>query len=315
MTNCLNHDLLDFRISMISLTRLLSVFKKHIALHNPINPLIMIIMVQTVAVFAINNVAVLELLPNESVEKEIRIEESRHLTDELRRQAVMNLPKGGYTVMTRDNIIALIPPDEKEAECLAESCAVEIGRAIGAEFITQGTIGKFGDMLTISVELYETMGAKLLASIVFESKDINGLLNVIRNEAKPLFRSILDTKQGKPMPEPLSEPGLSGFKDSQDYAKISANPENLGNPVNHGSDNKGMRLPQWLGIGLSVAGIGAGVYGVVQQSQSSKLYKEYDKDPVPAKWKKVEDADSRRNIGYIVGGALLASGITVWFVF
>ncbi|MDR2732927.1 MAG: hypothetical protein LBB36_06890, partial [Fibromonadaceae bacterium] len=144
---------------MISLTRLLSVFKKHIALHNPINPLIMIIMVQTINAFAINNVAVLELLPNESVEKEIRIEESRHLTDELRRQAVMNLPKGDYTVMTRDNIIALIPPDEKEAECLAESCAVEIGRAIGAEFITQGTIGKFGDMLTISVELYETMGA------------------------------------------------------------------------------------------------------------------------------------------------------------
>ncbi|MDR2731842.1 MAG: hypothetical protein LBB36_01325, partial [Fibromonadaceae bacterium] len=94
--------------------------------------------------FAINHVAVLELLPNESVQGEIRIEESRHLTDELRRQAVMNLPKSEYTVMTRDNIIALIPADEKEAECLAESCAVTIGRAIGVEFITQGSIGKFG---------------------------------------------------------------------------------------------------------------------------------------------------------------------------
>ncbi|MDR2732614.1 MAG: hypothetical protein LBB36_05290, partial [Fibromonadaceae bacterium] len=62
----------------------------------------MLIMVQTMAqtVLAINHVAVLELLPNESVQGEIRIEESRHLTDELRRQAVMNLPKSDYTVMT-----------------------------------------------------------------------------------------------------------------------------------------------------------------------------------------------------------------------
>ncbi|GBU24763.1 hypothetical protein R83H12_01398 [Fibrobacteria bacterium R8-3-H12] len=71
--------------------------------------------------FAINNVAVLELLPNESVSESIRIEESRHLTDELRRQAVMSLPNNEYSVLTRDNIIALLPPDEKEADCLAES--------------------------------------------------------------------------------------------------------------------------------------------------------------------------------------------------
>ncbi|MDR2731611.1 MAG: hypothetical protein LBB36_00150 [Fibromonadaceae bacterium] len=147
--------------------------------------------------FAINNVAVLELLPNESVQKAISIEESRHLTDELRRQAVMNLPKNEYSVLTRDNIIALIPSDEKEAECLAEKCAIEIGRAIGAEYITQGTIGKFGKKLAISVELYETMGGKLLSSIVFESEDIEGLLNIIRSEARPLFYSIFDGTKEK----------------------------------------------------------------------------------------------------------------------
>jgi len=144
--------------------------------------------------FAINNVAVLELLHNESVMEHIRIEESRHLTDELRRQAVMILPKSEYSVMTRDNIISLIPPDEKEAECLAQSCAIEIGRAIGAEYITQGSIGMFADKFTISVELYETMRGKLLSSIVFESENIVGLLNAIRSEAKPMFQSILDLR-------------------------------------------------------------------------------------------------------------------------
>jgi hypothetical protein len=48
-------------------------------------------------VFAINNVAVLELIPNSSIEDEISIGEFRHLTDELRRQAVTTLPKGEYS--------------------------------------------------------------------------------------------------------------------------------------------------------------------------------------------------------------------------
>ena len=34
-----------------------------------------------------------------------------------------------------------------------------------------------------------------------------------------------------------------------------------------------------------------------------------------AKWKKAEEAKSSRNIGYILGTALLAGGVTVYFVF
>jgi TolB-like protein len=257
-----------------------------------VNLFILLILAQTI--FAINNVAVLELLPNESVQNEIKIEESRHLTDELRRQAVMNLPKGEYSVLTRDNIIALLPPDEKEAECLANGCAVDIGRAIGAEYISQGTIGKFGDKLTISVELYETMGAKLLSSIVFESDNIEGLLGVIRSEAKPLFQSI------------SSEPRYPRLEDFQDNKDIN---------TEISSQKSGVKAFNWIGIGLAAAGVGAGVYGYLQHKEADKLYKDYDNAPDEAKWKKVEDAASWRKIGYIVGGALLASGITIYFVF
>ncbi len=240
--------------------------------------------------FAINNVAVLELLPNESVQKNIRIEESRHLTDELRRQAVMSLPKGEYSVLTRDNIIALLPPDEKEAACLAEKCAVEIGRAIGAEYITQGTIGKFGSKLTLSVELYESMSGKLLSSIVFESENIDGLLEAIRSEAKPLFQSILDMRRPVVVvPSPI------------EAAKTG-----------------GMGVPQWAGIGLAVAGIGMGIYGILKNGKYKSLHGDYMKaatDETEAKWQAAEDAKSRRNLGYIMGAALLAGGITVYFVF
>ncbi|MDR2732400.1 MAG: hypothetical protein LBB36_04190, partial [Fibromonadaceae bacterium] len=46
INHCQNLDSLDLRISMIALTRRL--FQKHLALHNPINLLIMLIMVQTI---------------------------------------------------------------------------------------------------------------------------------------------------------------------------------------------------------------------------------------------------------------------------
>jgi len=255
-----------------------------------------------VQAFALNNVAVLELLSNESVAEHIRIEESRHLTDELRRQAVTILPKSEYSVLTRDNIISLIPPDEKEAECLAESCAVDIGRAIGAEYVTQGTIGRFGNKFTISVELYETMSGKLLSSIVFESENIDGLLGAIRAEAKPLFQSILNQQ-----PSPIEVP-------PPETAKMNETPK----PEASVQPASGIGVPQWVGIGLAVAGLGVGVYGILQESQYKKLHGDYmdaNSADADAKWRKVEDAKSRRNMGYIVGSVLFVGGVAVWFVF
>jgi hypothetical protein len=268
--------------------------------------------------FAVNNVAVLELTHRESIQEEISIEESRHLTDELRKQAVITLPKASYSVLTRDNIIALMPADEKEAECLAESCAVEIGRAIGAEYASQGIIGKFGEKLTISVELYETMGGKLLSSIVFESENIDGLLNVIRNEAKSLFQGILDLNPAKTIPEVIPEAvPIQPVAIMPTAESIAAQTEESTKPGI--APVASMRTPQWIGISLAVAGIGAGVYGFLQNSEYDKLRKDYgngkENDNFDAVWEKAENAKKKRNIGYIIGGVLLAGGITIYFTF
>ena len=93
-----------------------------------IKTLILALLAATAAHSA-NTLAVLEIMPKSEIES-ISIAEIRHLTDELRKQAVLALPSEGYSVLTRDNMLALMPPDEAEADCLAESCAVEIGRAI-----------------------------------------------------------------------------------------------------------------------------------------------------------------------------------------
>ncbi|MDR2580832.1 MAG: PorT family protein [Fibromonadaceae bacterium] len=142
-------------------------------------------------------IAILEVTPsNEDVD--LSISEFRYLTDELRSRAVATLPRDKFTVLTRDGLFALLPPDEAERECLAEEgCAVAIGRVIGAEYVTQGQIGVFAGQLTLTVELFESMSGKLLGSFVGESDNARGLLEKIRTQSPALFERIMPSS-----PEP-----------------------------------------------------------------------------------------------------------------
>ncbi|MDR2580469.1 MAG: DUF3280 domain-containing protein [Fibromonadaceae bacterium] len=152
-------------------------------------PYALIAMLVLVAmVHSSNIVAVLEIIPN-STNVNLTISEFRHLTDELRTQAREALPRGSYSILTRDNITQLIPAEQ--AECFAESCAIDIGRAIGAEYVTQGFVGGFDGMLTLTVELYESMSGNLLGSFVTESDGVRGLLSTIRERAPGLFTHIV----------------------------------------------------------------------------------------------------------------------------
>ncbi len=260
-----------------------------------------LILLAAAATHAANTLAVLEIIPKAEIE-DISITEVRHLTDELRKQAVQALPNKGYTVLTRDNMFALMPPDEEEAECLAESCAVEIGRAIGAEYISQGSLGKFGSEFSVSIELYETMSGKLLGSIVMESGDIKGLLTAIREQAKPLFERIIESKTIKI--EDPTKPDNSQFS-------------TLNSQLNQDSPKKSS-TPTWIAISLDVLGAAALGFGIYQHVQKGKLYKDYKDMPLympqkeyDAALKKVNDAQDLRDIGFITGGVLLGSGIAV----
>jgi len=254
--------------------------------------LLLAILLTTVA-HAQKVVAILEIIPsNENIE--LQLSEYRHLTDELRTRARETLPRASYSILTRDNIISLLPPDEDEAQCLAESCAVDIGRAIGAEYITQGFIGKFGEMLTLTVELYESMSGNLLGSFVTESKDIMGLLATIREKAPELFAHL-------PKQKPQSESRFSGLKDSQNK-DVKANTQKSYN---------------WLAISLDILGAAAIGFGIYQHINANSLYDDYKNLPHDDRnaLQKANDAQKMRNIGLTMGTALLATGIAVhiWF--
>ncbi len=137
--------------------------------------------------FAKVHVAVLETVAAGNF---VSRDEKIFLTDKLRAKAVEVLP--GYkdfAIMTRENIIAFLPPGRALEECVSE-CIVEMAKNISADYAAQARVGKFGNFLTLTVELYETASGKMLASYTSESENVEQLLIEIENRSSTLFGAI-----------------------------------------------------------------------------------------------------------------------------
>ena len=250
--------------------------------------------------------AALEIVPSSEVIEELTISESRLLSDELRRQAVNLLPAKEFTVLTRDGIIALIPPDEKEAECLAQSCAVEIGRAIGVEYISTGRVAKFAGELSLTVELYETMGGRLLGSFLTYGTGLEGLMETIKAESPAMFEKM------KAHYSASKENLVKAVSD--DLKKVRS--------VETGIKSSSSGLPKWVAVGLDVLGAGAIGFGIYHNSQAASHQKNYNgvtegspQGDFDSAYDKVASSRSMRNTGYIAGGVFLLGGIGIHIFF
>jgi hypothetical protein len=257
--------------------------------------------------------AVLEIIPSE-VEEELTINELRLLSDELRRQAVNILPANEFNVLTRDGLIALMPADEKEAECLAESCAVEIGRAIGAEYISSGRIAKFAGKLSLTVELYETMGGRLLGSFLTYGTDIIGLMETIKAESPAMFDKVKNHYFAV-----KEKPKVSDIEKPKPAESVEMGAKSIETGIKKEEPSSG--LSRWVAIGFDVLGAGAVGFGVYQNSLVASHRKDYKniKDrpqgDFEEAYKKVENSKNMRDIGYIAGGVLLLCGLSVHIFF
>jgi TolB-like protein len=300
--------------------------------------IILMIGIIWVQAYAVRVVAVLEIIPNANVEG-LSIDEFRHLTDNLRVEATKALPSSEFSILTRDGIIALLPSDEKEAECLAQSCAVNIGRVIGAEYVSAGNISKFAGKLALTVELYETMSSRLVGSFSTEVEGVSDLLEVIRREGIPLFEKIKPAVAPPPTPPPtppatpeptpaLTPTPLTPLPPTTPLTPIPLTPPTpaptpLPEPaIPHSppSAPQKNKTPFYAAVALDFLGVAAIGFGIWQNAEGKSLHKEYmalsgeDADYKGA-GEKVRSAEKKRNIAYIVGGTLLAAGVGVhiWF--
>jgi hypothetical protein len=239
--------------------------------------------------------AVLEITISESEDEiELTVDETKFLTDELRRQATKILPRD-YSVLTREKIISLVP---KTAENL--NSLIDIGIVIKSDYVTQGSINKLGGLFMLTVELYETSSGNLVGDFVKEATDYKGLLEAIRENSPALFAKIMPATTDT----------------------VASIPTNIPEP-------KKIKNSFWVALGLDVLGataIGLGIYNNSRLSyyrnECEKIKKEVDLDGFDAserlfddKHKKMQSAGTARNIFYATGGALLLGGVAVhiWF--
>src|SRR5574344_1100823 len=174
--------------------------------------------VLSVPSFAVH-VAVLETISSQNA---LGLSERQYLTDELRAQAVKALPAElNFTIMTRENIIAMLPPGKSIEECEG-SCLVETGKNISADYVAQGRVGRFGKDLTLTVELYETAGAKLVGSFTAKSADAEGLLESVKLQSPELFAKVRGTGAMQ------VKSGISGFSGGQRPLVVHVNTSPVG---------------------------------------------------------------------------------------
>ena len=135
-------------------------------------------------------VAVLETAADGSAKDSVSLLDRQYLTNVLREQAVKELTaEENFTIMTRENINAMLPPGKAIEDCEG-SCLAETGRNIAADYICQARVGRFGKSLTLSAELYETAGNKLITSFNGRGADVEELLKLIEERSPAFFHRV-----------------------------------------------------------------------------------------------------------------------------
>ncbi|MDR2582996.1 MAG: hypothetical protein LBC75_05895 [Fibromonadaceae bacterium] len=250
----------------------------------------------------------------------ISVSNLTYLTDRLREAAVNVLPKQRFGVMTTESIVAFLGSQENTVKvCKESSCLADLGRKVSADYVAQGRIGRFEGNLTIKVELYDTQKGNLIGSFTGSSKDVSSLLVVIDEKSSSLFQKVLEESTAKP-PEPaivVEKPEVAKLEPAP--AKPEAEMPKSEKP----KDKKYFfsKTSFWVGLGLEALGLGMIIAGSEVMESNMWMYQEeydkfgYDQTYYDETWDNVQSSKTQRNIFYILGAALLASGIGVhiWF--
>ncbi|MCB9536595.1 MAG: hypothetical protein H6704_10095 [Myxococcales bacterium] len=159
--------------------------------------LLLLLLGAGVAQAAPRKLAVLELRNR----AEITAQEADYLTDVVRGVAA-GLPAGDWFVMTRENILAVLPPGTDLAKCLEDAtCDVEVGRALGADVAVFGDIVRFGKSLKVNLKLYDIAGGgRLLAQEAGGAPGIEALEAPVRGAAAALFDRLRPSATPPPAP-------------------------------------------------------------------------------------------------------------------
>ena len=280
------------------------------------------------------HVAVLETGVDPAVKKKVTFSDRQYLTNVLREEAVKQLPaEEGYTIMTRENISAMLPPGKAIEDCEG-SCLAETGRNISADFVCQARVSRFGSKLAFSAEIYETAGNKLVASFNGNGKNVEALLKVIKENAPDFFGKVKSNRNagsgGSDEPESggIGEAGSLDPDANEEADKVKVvrakdvkfvddddDMPRSNKPINEVPTVKNTQNRVWIRLGLISGGGVLLTTGLVLAAFAGEEDEyETDYDTWEMKKKKGDDGTLQFGIG-IALSIIGAAGIVVGFCF
>ena len=110
------------------------------------------------------------------------------LADDVRAAALVLSPE--YTVMTRESMMAMLPPGTDLSKCSEAQCEVDAGRRVGADLVVAGTVGRYAGDLVVRLKLFDTASAALLKQQTAEGASSKLLRGALKNAARGLVTSV-----------------------------------------------------------------------------------------------------------------------------
>ena len=148
--------------------------------------LLMITILSTGAAYAEERLAILKFRNNE---KALSSSEISYI-GEVFRDLGAKMGKRDLLIMTKENILQLLPPGKSLEQCIGE-CEVETGRKIGADYILSGEVTKLTSGYRLTVRIHNTKTGGVVSSEIYEGKTFELLETDIRsNSKKDVFRPI-----------------------------------------------------------------------------------------------------------------------------
>jgi TolB-like protein len=145
--------------------------------------------------FATHSVAI---LPSEGT---LSDDELELLTDKMREAALNVLPVSEFTLLKQDVVIKRLGGMESYIkECSETSCIVNLGKKAQVDYVAQCRVGKLGDNLRITVELYDVSTGGLLGMFSNVVDDFSKLPPMMSYRIPAVFRNITAQKQGATEP-------------------------------------------------------------------------------------------------------------------
>jgi formylglycine-generating enzyme required for sulfatase activity len=120
----------------------------------------------------------------------VTLQERQTLAQLARRDALRALPRTGWSVMTRDNMQALLPPGVDLANCSGDECIITTGRMMQADYIVTGNVSKLGTNLQVILQLYDVRNGRLVGSADSRGASMDAVVERLEKEVREMFTEL-----------------------------------------------------------------------------------------------------------------------------